>query len=79
MDNQHKLVDAFATGLAIPADRIDAGLAYGDCAEWDSVAHMALVTELEVTFDVMLETEDIIAMSSLAEARRILARHGVNF
>jgi acyl carrier protein len=43
------------------------------------VAHMALVVELESEFDVMLDTDDILAMSSVAKAREILGRLGVGF
>ena len=77
MSHAQKLIEVFATGLDIAPERVTEALKYGECAEWDSVAHMAMVTELEAAFDVMLDTEDIIALSCLAEARRILARHGV--
>ena len=40
---------------------------------------MALVAELENAFALMLDTEEIIAMSSVAEIRRILGAHGVAF
>ncbi len=79
MDNSHKLRQAFIDVMKIDADRVTDALAYGECAEWDSVAHMALVAELEAVFGLMLDTEDIIAMSSVAEIRRILTRLGVSF
>jgi acyl carrier protein len=40
---------------------------------------MSLVAALENEFNVMLDTDDIIAMSSVAVARQILAKHGVSF
>ena len=40
---------------------------------------MALVAAIEGTFNVMLDTDDIIALSSVAKAKEILARHKIDF
>jgi acyl carrier protein len=79
MSNQHKLVQAFVTALAIPPAAVVDTLSYDSIPQWDSVAHMALVTELESVFDVMLDTDEILAMSSVAISRDILAKHGIEF
>ncbi len=39
--------------------------------------HMQLVGEIEDTFDIMLDTDDVIGMSSYPVARQILAKYGV--
>jgi acyl carrier protein len=79
MSNQDQLVAAFAKSLGIEASRVTDELTYNTIAEWDSIAHMQLVTELENEFDVMLPTSDILALSSPAKAKEILAKHGVEF
>jgi hypothetical protein len=38
---------------------------------------MGLVAALEETYEIMLETDDIIDMSSVAKAKQILAKYGV--
>jgi acyl carrier protein len=38
---------------------------------------MALVAALEEAFDIMLDTDDIIGMSSVAVAKEILAKYGI--
>ena len=40
---------------------------------------MALVAAIEGEFNLMLDTDDILALSSVAKAREILARYGVSF
>ena len=40
---------------------------------------MLLIAELENTFNVMLDTDDIIDLSSVAKAKEILAKHGITF
>ena len=39
---------------------------------------MVLVAELEQTFDVMLETDDVLALSSYPVAREMLRRLGAD-
>ena len=78
MSNDSRLHQAFAKGLGIPVEQVSDELTYNTIPQWDSVAHMNLVAELELTFDVMLDTDDIIDMSSVAKAREILARYGVD-
>ncbi|MCE4556119.1 acyl carrier protein [Roseateles cellulosilyticus] len=79
MSNQDLLRNAFVTVLGLPPEQVSDELTYGSVAQWDSVAHMSLITELEEVFGVMLETEDIIGLSSMVEARRILSKYGVAF
>lgn len=73
-----KLRAAFAESLGLPMDLIVDDLQYNTTKQWDSVGHMALVAAIEQAFDILLETEDVIGMSSFAKAREILAKYGVN-
>lgn len=77
--NQQILIDGFAAGLAIPQEQVTDDLAYNSIPQWDSIAHMTLVAELESRFDVMMDTDDIIDMSSVAKSRDILCKYGVTF
>jgi len=79
MENEQKLVEIFSTSLGISPDIVTDDLKYNEIAEWDSVAHMALVSEMETQFGLMLNTDDIIDMSSVGMAKSILAKHGVMF
>lgn len=69
------LRDVFSQALGIDAARVVDGLEFNSIPEWDSTAHMALVAALEENYDIMLETEDILDMSSVARAREILAKY----
>ncbi len=74
-----KLQQAFIDALGLDGDATDwANLKYRGIPEWDSVAHMQLVAEIEDAFDIMLETDDVIGMSSFTVAREILAKYGVD-
>jgi acyl carrier protein len=69
----------FIESLGLPTDVDWETLRYRGVEEWDSVAHMHLVGEIEQHFDLMLETQDVLAMSSFAATQAILVRHGVSF
>lgn len=67
---------AFIAGLGISGDHDFESLQYRGIDEWDSVAHMQLVAEIEDAFGVMLETDEVLGLNSYAAAKTILAAHG---
>jgi acyl carrier protein len=74
-----RLRDVFRASLDLPADEPVDDLQYQDNEKWDSLAHMALVASIEDEFDVMIDTDDVINLSSFKEAVRILGEYGVEF
>lgn len=78
-ENERKLRRAFADGLRIPAESVDETLQYASTTGWDSIAHMALIACLDSTFDIMLDTDDVLDLSSYSKAREILRKYGVGF
>jgi acyl carrier protein len=77
--NREKLRTCFSQSLGIPLETVTDDLTYNTIEPWDSVGHMTLVAEIETAFDLMLDTDDIIAMSSFGKAVEILGRYGVSF
>jgi len=73
-----KLKNAFVKVLGVSPDSNFESMAYGQTPGWDSVAHMNLIAEIEMTFDIMLATDDVIGMSSFPKAKQIVARNGVS-
>ena len=74
MENLQKLKANFATVLERNADSITNDLTYDTDETWDSMRHMKIVVEIEKTFDIMMDTDDIIDMSSFAKAKEILKK-----
>ena len=77
--NEQKLRSAFTEALGPGADTNFEALEYRVTQGWDSVAHMQLVAAIETAFDIMLEAEDVLGMSSYPKAREIVAKYGVAF
>ncbi|MBE5963892.1 MAG: acyl carrier protein [Lachnospira sp.] len=77
MTNLEKYNNAFVEGLELSIDEVNESLTYQGITNWDSVGHMALVAALEDSFDIMLDTEDIIDFSSYEKGKEILAKYDV--
>ena len=52
-------------------------LTYQSVLLWDSMGHMGLITELEMTFNIMIETDDIIDFNSYKKGVEILKKYGI--
>jgi acyl carrier protein len=78
-ESELKLRQAFANGLRIPEESVNETLQYASTPGWDSVAHMALIASLDSTFEIMLDTDDVLDLSSYPNAREILRKYGVQF
>ncbi|KXI27909.1 acyl carrier protein [Paraglaciecola hydrolytica] len=79
MQNLEKLSKAFTESLGIEPQQVSDTLTYNSIPQWDSTAHMILIAEIENAFNLMLDTDDIIDMSSFAQAKAILAKYEIDF
>jgi acyl carrier protein len=79
MSQIDRLRGVFRSSLELADDFDVDGLTYRGIESWDSLAHMSLVAAMEDEFGVMIDTEDVIDMSSFDKAREILAKQGIRF
>ena len=77
MNNEEKYDEVFINSFSLKQSDLDDNLVYESVPEWDSVGHMGMIAELEETFDIMLETDDIIDFSSYKKGIEILAKYKV--
>jgi len=70
-----RLQKIFSESLSIPLELVVDDLKYSECPDWDSVAHMGLIAAIEEAFDIMIDAEDVIDMSSFAKAKQIVAKY----
>ena len=68
----------FRLALDLESDYEVDSLVYRQIEQWDSVAHMVLIAELEDQFNVLLDTDDVIDLSSFEKCIEILSKHGIN-
>ena len=76
MTNLEKYNNVFCETFDITNDQL-ADLKYQDIQAWDSVGHMTLIANLEDSFDIMMETDDIIDFSSYEKGKEILKKYDI--
>lgn len=72
MNNLEKYNQAFIESFSVTEDAL-VNLKYQDVAAWDSVGHMGLIAALEDAFDIMMDTDDVIDLSSYEKGKEILS------
>lgn len=76
MTNLEKYTNIFTETFAIKVEEVE-GLQYQGINEWDSVGHMSLMAVIEDTFDIMMDTDDIIDFNSFEKGKEILRKYDV--
>ena len=77
MTNIEKYNSAFIDALGVKEDELS-GLHYKSIPTWDSVGQMTLIAGLEDAFDIMIEPDDILDISSYEKGKEILKKYNVD-
>jgi hypothetical protein len=77
MSHLDRLRAVFRMALNLPPDAGVDSLEYRAIPQWDSLAHMALIAAMEDEFSIMIDTDEMIDMSSFAKAAGLLEKHGI--
>ena len=79
MTNLEKYNNAFIESLEVKEEELN-GLKYQAVKNWDSVGHLNLIAALEDSFGIMMDTDDIVDLSSYEKGMEILKdNYGVEF
>ena len=78
MPNKEKYETIFMDSFSIDKTKLNEELVYESVPDWDSVGHMGLIAELEESFEIEMETDDIIDFSSFNKGKEILKKYNVN-
>lgn len=77
MINREKYVQVFVDSFSVNPDQLDENFVYQCVPEWDSIGHMGMIASLEETFDIMMETDDIIDFGSFTKGIELLAKYEI--
>ncbi|HLO76883.1 MAG TPA: acyl carrier protein [Magnetospirillum sp.] len=75
MDLRDALGDVFRASFDLAPDQALTDLAYRSIPQWDSVGHMRLVADIEARFGIMLDTDEVLDLSSFEKAVELVGRH----
>ena len=79
MTNLEIYNSVFMKVLNVDEKALNETFTFKDVPQWDSVAHLSLISELEDAFDVLFESEDILHYGSYENGKLILEKMGVSF
>lgn len=76
MSNKEKYVNCFVEALEVDPKGVES-LEYQGVESWDSVGHMSLVAAIEDAFDIQMDTDDIVDLSSFNKGIEILKKYNI--
>ncbi len=77
MESTEKLYQVFSNALSIPLKEVNEDLKYQSIPEWDSLAQVYLMTELETEYSIKISTDDLLEMTDVKKVKEILNKNGV--
>jgi acyl carrier protein len=72
MDTREKLRGVFERYFNMPLPEFSSDMAPGSLQEWDSVAHLSLILEIEREFGVQFSTEELGTLADVGSIERTL-------
>ena len=77
MSNKDNYDRVFIESFDLDEKKLNDKLEYNSIKSWDSIGHMQMIAELEDTFEIEFEMDDIINFSSYKKGMEILAKYGI--
>ena len=65
--------------LGVPAETLWDDSSAENTQEWDSLRQLSILLALESTYGINISTNEAMDMSSIANIKSVLKRHGVEF
>jgi acyl carrier protein len=72
-----KLKDILTKILLIDKTKISYNMSRKNVKEWDSMAHLMLVSEIEAVFEVTMNDDDIMEIQTVADIKKTLQKLGI--
>lgn len=79
MNNLDTYRQIFKDIFSVDESVLDDTFNFKDVDAWDSLTHLTLISELEGSFDVIFETDDILHFGGYMRGIEILKKYGINF
>ena len=76
MTNKEKYVNCFVEALEVEPSEVES-LEYQGVIAWDSVGHMSLIAAIEDAFEITMDTDDIVDLSSYKKGIELLKKYQI--
>ena len=75
---EEKLKTVISNVFELTSDKIDELTTMESIEQWDSLKHLELIIAIEEKFGIVLETEEILEITSFARIKHILINKGLD-
>ncbi|MBO7635472.1 MAG: acyl carrier protein [Paludibacteraceae bacterium] len=79
MTNLDKLNRIFCDVFSVDETALNSEFNNCSVEGWDSVHQLSLLTGIEDEFDIMLDAEDILELTSYDNVKKVLAKYNIEF
>ena len=76
-ENEERLREILSKILLIDEGEIDDELSRDGLADWDSMTHLMLISEVESVFGITFTDEEMMAINTIGDLRSVLRKGGV--
>ena len=76
MEEQLKVT--FANALDIESDEVNDSTSPDTMPDWDSLAHLNMIANLEKNFNIQFTMEEVIEMNTFSKIKQVVSRHVEN-
>ena len=77
MTNLESYNSVFCKSFDLKEEQLNDQLVYQSILAWDSIGHMEMIADLEDTFGISFEPEDIIAFDSYNKGKKLMMKYDV--
>ena len=78
LKNNERVSKIISKILKIPLEEIDDNFEMNHVSQWDSVAHLEIITSLEEEFKIQFSAEEISILESLKNIKKIVENRIIN-
>jgi acyl carrier protein len=78
-ERDRKLKEIVAGVLLIGESEVKDTISREDVEAWDSLAHLMLINDVEIAFDVTFSDDDILEINTISDLKEKLRSHDVEF
>lgn len=75
-ENKEKLYQLVSKTFEIPLDQINDSMAVGSIPQWDSLAHLSLISGIEEAFGIAFDVDELFEVETLADFVALLEKEG---
>lgn len=77
MDNIERYNKIFTDLFEVKTSELGVDFNFGVAPNWDSFAHMELISQLEDEFEIMFEADDITHFGGYENGKKIMSKYGI--